>query len=97
MVDDDLRTLLKQEIARLTDGRLAAEDIADDEALFTVPGEFDSRIDLDSLDALELVFALEEATGTVHPETFDYRELLNIEAVVSFVRRNKLSQMETYA
>lgn len=81
-----LRTLLKQEISRLKEGKIAPEDIDDDEPLFSITGEFESRIELDSLDALELAFALEQATGTKQPEEWDYRDLVSVARVLAYAR-----------
>ncbi len=81
-----LRRLIKQEVSRLTDGRIAPEDIADDEPLFSIPGECDSRIELDSLDALELAFAIEEATGVRPPDDVDYHALLSVNALAELAR-----------
>ena len=82
-----LRRLLKEEISRLTDGRIAADEIGDDEPLFSVPGECDSRIELDSLDALELSFALEQALGTPLPQDVGPEELITVDAATSTVKR----------
>lgn len=82
ITETELRRLLKEEIARLTDGRLWPEDIADDEPLFSVPGECNSRIELDSLDALELSFALEQATGMEQPNALGWEDLLTVSAVI---------------
>ena len=77
-----LRRLIKEEVSRLTDGRIAPDEIADDEPLFSIPGECDSRIELDSLDALELAFVIEEATGVGQPPEFDYHDLLTVDAIL---------------
>lgn len=61
-------------------------DAATDGQLFSIPGECDSRLDLDSLDALELAFAIEEATGISQPRDLDYRELLTVDAVIATLR-----------
>jgi acyl carrier protein len=82
ITEAELRRVIKQEIARLTDGRLSPDDIADDEPLFTVPGEHVSRIELDSLDALELSFAIEQATGVEQPQEAGWEELLTVDAVI---------------
>ncbi|MHB8378014.1 MAG: acyl carrier protein [Dehalococcoidia bacterium] len=82
-----LRRLIKEEVSRLTDGRIAPEDIADDEPLFSIPGECDSRIELDSLDALELAFAIEEATGVGQPAEFGYEEVTTVARILDFARR----------
>lgn len=87
MNDSDLRTMIKLEVARLNDGELTANDIRDDEPLFSFAGEVESRIDLDSLDALELAFAIEEATGLAQQSELDYQELKSVNGIVDFVRR----------
>jgi acyl carrier protein len=87
ITEAELRRVIKQEIARLTDGRLSPDDIADDEPLFTVPGEHVSRIELDSLDALELSFAIEQATGIEQPQEAGWEELLTVDAVVQVLSK----------
>ena len=82
--EGQLRMLLKQEISRLKEGKIAPEDIDDDEPLFSMPGEFESRIELDSLDALELVFAVEQATGLAQPDGIDYLRLTSVDRVVDY-------------
>lgn len=85
MNESKLRSLIKDEVARLKDGYLLPGQIEDDEPLFSIPGEAESRIDLDSLDALELSFAIEQATGAEQPQELDYHELLTVDAIVSFL------------
>jgi acyl carrier protein len=87
MDEADLRALIKREVARLIEGRVPPEEIADDEPLFSIPGECDSRIELDSLDGLELAFAVEEATGIHQPADLEIHELLNVGAIMLFVVR----------
>jgi acyl carrier protein len=86
MSEAELKALLKQEIERLKEGAIRAEEIDDDEPLFSIPGECESRIELDSLDALELAFAVEQATGIAQPQDWDYRELLTIRRVQAYSR-----------
>jgi hypothetical protein len=88
MTEAEFKTLLKREISRLIEGRIAPEDIDDDEPLFTIPGECESRIELDSLDALELAFAIEEATGQAQLEEWKQTELLTLGSVTKQLRRN---------
>ena len=83
--EEELKALLKQEIARLKDGAIHAEEIDDDEPLFSIPGECESRIELDSLDALELAFAIEQATGTPQSGHWDVMELTTVTMVLSEV------------
>jgi acyl carrier protein len=83
----ELKALLKQEIARLKDGAITADEIDDEEPLFSIPGECDSRIELDSLDALELAFAVEQATGITQPEDWDYHDLVSVRRIAFHAQR----------
>jgi hypothetical protein len=51
------------------------------------PGEHVSRIELDSLDALELSFAIEQATGVEQPQEAGWAELLTVDAVVQVLSK----------
>ncbi len=97
ITEAELRRVIRQEIARLTDGRLRPEDIADDEPLFSVPGEYDSRIELDSLDALELSFAIEQATGMEQPVEAGWRLLLTVDAVVRMLSTHGATRQDEEA
>lgn len=83
-----LKALLKQEIERLKEGAIRADEIDDDEPLFSIPGECESRIELDSLDALELAFAVEQATGLTQPEDWSPTDLATLRHVVRFAVRS---------
>ncbi len=82
----ELRQVIKQEIARLIDGRLTAEEIEDDEPLYSVPGTRASRIELDSLDALELSFAIEQAIGTEAQPDVPPEQPLTVDALLILIR-----------
>ncbi len=86
MTEAEFKALLKREISRLIEGRIAPEDIADDEPLFSIPGECHSRIELDSLDALELWFAVEEATGLAQPQEWEPSDLLSVESCAQLAK-----------
>ena len=80
-----LRRVLREEISRLKDHSIAPEEILDDEWLFNFPDRPQSRIDLDSLDALELAFSIEQELGIEQPLDVDYMQLTSINQIVAFV------------
>jgi hypothetical protein len=86
MTEAEFKALLKREISRLIDGRIAPEDIDDDEPLFSIPGECESRIELDSLDALELAFAIEDAAQAAQPQQWEPINFLNVARCTAVLR-----------
>ncbi len=82
----ELKALLKREVSRLIDGRIPPEEIDDDEPLFSIPGECESRIELDSLDALELAFAIEDTVAVSMRAHLDPQDLLTLDAILQKVR-----------
>lgn len=89
-----LRDKLKQEISRLTDDGIAAAEIRDDEPLFSIPGECESRIELDSLDGLELWFAVEQEAGIEQPQDVEIVDVATVDAIMNFVRRLRAGPVE---
>ena len=71
-LDTQIRTILKQELARLKEGAIAPEEIPDDLPLFDVNEDARENLDLDSLDALELAMAIEEKYGVAGNDCSDF-------------------------
>ena len=84
-LDGQIRTILKQELARLKEGTITPEDIPDDLPLFDVNEDGSENLGLDSLDAVELASALEQELGIELPAHLDFKELATINQLVAFV------------
>lgn len=82
-----LRALIKEEISRLTEGRLAPEETPDDLPLFDTGDDETDHLGLDSLDALELAMTLEERYGIAVPKDVDFKTLATVDDLVAFVLR----------
>jgi len=82
----DVRALLKQEISRLKEGAIAPDQVPDDLPLFDL-SEGQASLGLDSLDALELVMAVEDNLHVSSPKDLDFKELATVDQIVAFVIR----------
>lgn len=82
---DPLSTRLKQLVVTTLKLDVAPEEIPDDEPLIGSP-----RFGLDSIDALELVLALEKEFGVkIGSSEESRRALANIAALASYIRSQK--------
>lgn len=82
-----LRSILKQELARLKEGAITREELPDDLPLFDLYEDGSHNLGLDSLDALELAMAIEEKCGVKVPMDVDFKELATINDIVAYVTR----------
>ncbi len=77
MRDDEIKALIVNELAKIAP-EVDTNDI--DPA-----GDLREQIDLDSMDILNLMIAIHEATGVDIPEA-DYPQLATLDASVSYLR-----------
>ena len=83
MDKEEIKQKLKEMIVRRMSLKISPEEIQDDLPLFRHPTE--SGLDLDSVEALELVVGIEEVFD-VHVEEGDYaEEFYSINTVADFV------------
>ncbi len=77
MRDDEIKALIIREL-----GKIAPEVDAND---IDSAGDLREQIDLDSMDILNLMIAIHEATGVDIPEA-DYPQLATLDTCVSYLR-----------
>ncbi|MFO7870766.1 MAG: phosphopantetheine-binding protein [Kiritimatiellia bacterium] len=88
--DRDTYNRVKQMLVRDLRLKMAPEDIADDAGLFQ------DGLGLDSVDALELVVALEKEFGVRIPDSsVGSKVLVSVKTVVDYIRENQSGGGET--
>ena len=83
---DAVREYVKGQIAYLSEHRVQASEIGDDQPLFSDGGDAtENLIELDSLDAFELALALEDEYNFGAPEDVDLTQFRTVNDIVEFV------------
>lgn len=88
VTDAEIKSTLKQMLVERLSLKISPDDIADDAPLFrSVDSSSGGGLDLDSVEALEIVVGIEERFG-VRVEEGDYvDEFYSIDTVSQFVRK----------
>jgi acyl carrier protein len=85
--DSTVRAIIKEEVSRLTERSLAPDAVPDDVLLFNVSEDGAENLGLDSLDAIEIVMAIEDHCGVEIPEDIDLKVLATVDTLASYVER----------
>lgn len=82
-----IRHLIKEEVSRLKERTLTPDAVPDDVLLFDVSENGADNLGLDSLDALEIVMAIEDQCGVEIPEDIDLKVLATVDTLVAYVAK----------
>ena len=85
--EEQIREVIKEEISRLKEGSITAEDIRDDFPLFDFEDDGKDNLGLDSLDGLEIGMSIEDQFDVTIPEDLDYSKLQTVNALTTYVVR----------